>query len=96
MRRQSVTSLQRGKVAMRTRLLMGFVVSTAWVIWTADATQTLGAPDPAAEQLSYTSVFDCDGCVGGPTLTRRISILVDVDDTTAGHHWRMYSRRWIP
>ena len=69
---------------MRTPSLMGLVVSTAWVIWAAGATQTLGAPDPAAEQLSYTSVFECDGCVGGgaPTLTGRISILVDVDDTT--------------
>jgi hypothetical protein len=66
---------------MRTRSLMGFVVSTAWVIWTAGATQTLGAPDPAAEQLSYTAVFDCDGCAGGRP-TGRISILVDVDDIT--------------
>ena len=63
---------------MGTRLLMDFVVSTAWVIWTPDAIETFGALNsPAAEQRSYTSVFDCTACVGGPSPSSRASILVD-------------------
>ena len=41
-------------------------------------------PSRRRNSFRNTAVFDCDGCVGGgaPTLTGRITILVDVDDTT--------------
>ena len=45
---------------MGTRLLMGVVVSTAWVIWTPDATET-AAVDPISEDLGFTYIYGCGG-----------------------------------
>jgi dipeptidyl aminopeptidase/acylaminoacyl peptidase len=72
-----------GKDAMGTRLLMGVVVSTAWVIWTPDATETAAA-DPISEELAFTYIYGCggDGATTGWSPTCATTVLAEVGDLT--------------